>query len=100
MGENAQGFSLVVFTLKFADVIFCLGRLSQKQHSRFLYCPFKMVITDYHMPQMDGFAVIERVRQNQPDIAVVIMTGFGTLETAMRALQQGALEFLNSLSKG
>ncbi|NOH11382.1 MAG: response regulator [Chloroflexi bacterium] len=51
---------------------------------------FDLLLVDIRMPQMDGFAVIERVRQNQPDIAVVIMTGFGTLETAMRALQQGA----------
>ena len=51
---------------------------------------FDLLLVDIRMPQMDGFDVIERVRQNQPDIAVVIMTGFGTLETAMRALQQGA----------
>ncbi len=39
---------------------------------------------------MDGFQVIEEGQQIQPDLAVVIMTGYGTLETAIKALRQGA----------
>ena len=42
------------------------------------------------MPGKDGFKVIEETRRMQPDIAVVIMTGYGTIETAIRALRQGA----------
>jgi len=49
-----------------------------------------MLLVDIRMPGMDGFEVIEIVRQLQTDISVVIMTGFGTLETAIRALRQGA----------
>ena len=51
---------------------------------------FDLLLVDIRMPGMDGFKVIERTRQMQPDIAVVIMTGFGTIETAIRALRQGA----------
>jgi signal transduction histidine kinase/DNA-binding response OmpR family regulator len=51
---------------------------------------FDLLLVDIRMPGMDGFAVIEQVRRLQPEIAVVIMTGFGTLETAIRALRQGA----------
>ena len=49
-----------------------------------------LLLVDIRMPGMDGFEVIETVRQLQTDIAVVIMTGYGTLETAIRALRQGA----------
>lgn len=51
---------------------------------------FDLLLVDIRMPGMDGFQVIEETRKNQPDMAVVIMTGFGTLETAIRALKQGA----------
>jgi signal transduction histidine kinase len=51
---------------------------------------FDLLLVDIRMPGMDGFAVIEQARRLQPEIAVVIMTGYGTLETAIRALRQGA----------
>ncbi len=51
---------------------------------------FDVLLVDIRMPAMDGFQVIDIARQNQPDIAAVIMTGYGTLETAIRALRQGA----------
>lgn len=51
---------------------------------------FDLLLVDIRMPGLDGFKVIEQARQMQPDIAVVIMTGYGTLETAIKALRQGA----------
>jgi signal transduction histidine kinase/CheY-like chemotaxis protein len=51
---------------------------------------FDLLLVDIRMPGLDGFAVIDEARKHQPDIAAVIMTGYGTLETAIRALRQGA----------
>ncbi len=49
-----------------------------------------LLLVDIRMPEMDGFEVMAQARQHQPDLAVVIMTGFGTIETAMQALREGA----------
>ena len=48
-----------------------------------------LLLVDIRMPQVDGFEVISHAKQAQPDIAVLVMTGFGTVETAIQALRQG-----------
>jgi two-component system, NtrC family, sensor kinase len=48
-----------------------------------------LLLVDIRMPEIDGFDVIARARRAQPDAAVLVMTGFGTVETAIRALRQG-----------
>jgi signal transduction histidine kinase/CheY-like chemotaxis protein len=50
---------------------------------------FDLLLVDIRMPDVDGFDVISRAQMVQPDIAVLVMTGFGTVETAIRALRQG-----------
>ncbi|HJW90007.1 MAG TPA: response regulator [Anaerolineales bacterium] len=49
-----------------------------------------LLLADIRMPGMDGFQLIERAHRNQPDLAIVVMTGFGTVETAIEALRKGA----------
>jgi len=50
---------------------------------------YDLLLVDIRMPEVDGFDVISRARIAQPEIAVLVMTGFGTVETAIRALRQG-----------
>lgn len=54
------------------------------QHKR-----LDLLVVDIRMPEVDGFDVISRAQMVQPDVAVLVMTGFGTVETAIRALRQG-----------
>jgi two-component system, sensor histidine kinase and response regulator len=55
---------------------------------------FDLLLTDLMMPEMDGIALSSAVRQRDPAIAVVLMTGHGTIDTAVRALQDGALDYI------
>jgi two-component system response regulator AtoC len=55
---------------------------------------FDVVVTDLHMDGMDGFAFCERVAANRPDVPVVVITAFATLETAVAAIRAGAYDFI------
>jgi two-component system nitrogen regulation response regulator NtrX len=53
-----------------------------------------VVLLDIAMPGRDGIAVLEELRRTHPGLAVVMMTGHGTIETAVRATQLGAFDFI------
>jgi len=55
---------------------------------------FDLVLTDLMMPDVDGLAVLREVKRVDPNTAVIILTGYGTLEAAMAALKDGAYDFL------
>jgi two-component system, NtrC family, response regulator AtoC len=55
---------------------------------------FDVVITDLQMKGMNGLELCERISQNRPDIPVVVMTAFGSFETAVAAIRVGAYDFI------
>ncbi|MCB1183191.1 sigma-54-dependent Fis family transcriptional regulator [bacterium] len=55
---------------------------------------FDVVLTDLRMEPVGGLEVLAGVRETSPDTAVVILTAYGEVETAVAALQQGAYHFL------
>jgi len=56
--------------------------------------PPQIVITDIRMPGMDGLQVLERLKQQFPDIEVIVATAFGEMQLAIRALQLDASDFI------
>jgi len=55
---------------------------------------FSLVITDFRMPQMSGIELLRNVKKLTPDIPVIMITGFGTVNNAVEAMQQGAADYL------
>lgn len=55
---------------------------------------FSIVISDLHLPGADGFAVLRAARESTPGCYGVIITGFGTIDTAVRAVREGAYDYL------
>ncbi len=53
-----------------------------------------LALVDLIMPAMDGLAVTAELRARDPDIAVIVMTGYGTIETAIEAIKKGAEDYV------
>jgi two-component system response regulator FlrC len=55
---------------------------------------FSMVITDIQMPKMDGHTLLKQIKNRWPDIPVLVMTAYGTIQKAVEAIRDGALDYL------
>jgi DNA-binding NtrC family response regulator len=55
---------------------------------------FNLVITDLKMPKMDGIRLLEGVKKANPDVSVIILTAYATIENAVEAIQKGAYDYI------
>lgn len=53
-----------------------------------------LMITDYKMPKMNGVELLQQVKNEKPTIDVIIMTAYGTIESAVQALKYGAADYI------
>ncbi|MCP4683892.1 MAG: response regulator [bacterium] len=56
--------------------------------------PVDLILSDIKMPEMDGLTLASRVRQSHPDLPVVLMTGFPSVETAVSALRNRVEDYV------
>lgn len=56
--------------------------------------PPDLLLTDLKMPGVEGIQLLEQVRKNFPDLPVIMITGYGTVETAVQAMKMGAVDFI------
>ena len=56
--------------------------------------PYDLVVSDLKMPLVDGMDLIDIIKKIDPQLPIVIITAYGTLETAEEAVQKGAYDFI------
>lgn len=56
--------------------------------------PFDLVLTDLKMPGMTGIELLKRIREDYPDVVVILITAFGTVESAVEAVKAGAYDYI------
>jgi DNA-binding NtrC family response regulator len=67
-----------------------LGRLQTED--------FDIALIDYKMPECDGFQTLEEIGRGYPDLPVVMMTAYGTIDSAVAAMKRGAIDYLTKPS--
>ena len=55
---------------------------------------FDVILSDMRMPGISGLEVLQRLREQRVDSAFIVMTGFGTVDTAVEAMKLGAVDFV------
>src|SRR4051812_28313799 len=56
--------------------------------------PVSLLLTDLRMPKMDGMELLARVREQHPDVAVILITAVADVEVALNCLSLGAMDYL------
>ncbi len=54
-----------------------------------------LVITDFNMPEIDGMQLLRELKARKPDLPVVLVTGYGTVEQAVEAMKNGAYDYVS-----
>ena len=60
---------------------------------------YDVVITDLNMPGMDGMQVLDHFNENHSGTLVILLTAYGTIETAVQAVKRGAFDYLTKPAK-
>ena len=55
---------------------------------------FDIVITDLNMPVKDGMATLRQIKKDKPEVEVIVVTGFATIENAISAMKNGAFDYI------
>ncbi|MCH7733267.1 MAG: sigma-54-dependent Fis family transcriptional regulator [Candidatus Marinimicrobia bacterium] len=55
---------------------------------------YDVVLTDLRLPRMDGIALLKKIKKSSPDIIVIVMTAYATVQTAVEAIKQGAYDYI------
>jgi len=56
--------------------------------------PFDVILADIRMPEMNGIEVLKTVKETRPEIYVILMTAFGSIDSAVEAMKKGAYDYI------
>ena len=85
---------VVATTLKTEQYDVATAQSAEEAAEKFSQGGFDLVITDLKLPGMSGLDLLEQVRAERPDVPVLMITAFGTIETAVDAMKRGAFNYL------
>jgi len=66
----------------------------QEAMEAFTYDKYDLIITDLKMPNIDGLQLLKFIKENNPEKIVIIITGYGAVESAVKAMKLGAFDYI------
>lgn len=84
MSERMEARGMVVTTAESADQ--ALSILEKKT--------FDAIIMDFQMPGMDGMSALKAIKNKNPELQIILLTGYATVEKTVEAMKVGATDFL------
>src|SRR5690606_28709058 len=88
--DDASHAEIAGESLERADFAVTLAHSGDEGLRKFREGEFDVVLTDLRLPDTDGMEVLKRIKAADADVEVIIITGYGSVEKAVEALQQGA----------
>jgi len=55
---------------------------------------FDAIVLDLMMPEMDGIEVLQAIKEKRPDVGIILLTGYATLDKGIEAMKMGAMDFV------
>lgn len=92
--DDASHAEIAGESLERVDYDVTLAHSGQAGLDQFRAGEFDVVLTDLRLPDIDGMEVLKRIKVTDADVEVIIITGYGSVEKAVDALQTGAYSFL------
>ena len=84
MSERMQARGMVVTTAESADqALSIIGKES-----------FDAIVMDFQMPGMDGMEALKAIKNKKPELQIILLTGYATVEKTVEAMKVGATDFL------
>ncbi|SHE68378.1 Response regulator receiver domain-containing protein [Desulfacinum infernum DSM 9756] len=71
-----------------------LSRDGRQGLDRALRRNYDVVLTDIRMPELNGLDVLRRIKENKPHVPVIVITGYGSVDSAVDAMKSGAANYL------
>ncbi len=92
--DDATGRAVAVHNVRRAGHEVDDAATGQEGLDRFDPARHEVVVTDLKMPGVDGMAVLRQIRARAPEVPVVVITAFGSVDVAVRAMREGAWDFI------
>ncbi|HFE53905.1 MAG TPA: response regulator, partial [Bacteroidetes bacterium] len=71
-----------------------LARNGEEALQQLSQTPVDVLVTDMRMPGLSGLDLLKQVHERWPDLPVIVVTAYGTIENAVEAMRQGAYDYL------